>query len=118
VSNTLFGISVDCTDAAAVARFWGAVLGRQVADGATSENAVLLADDQVTSGPRLAFHQVPEAKVVKNRLHLDLLSDRFESETERLTSLGAEKIRDVRAGEARWTTFVDIEGNEFDLIAG
>jgi predicted enzyme related to lactoylglutathione lyase len=118
VNNTVFGISVDCTDASAVAQFWGAVLGRQVADGATWENAVLPAEDQANGGPRLAFHRVPEAKVVKNRLHLDLVSDSFESEAERLTSLGAEKIRDVQSGDARWTTFADIEGNEFDLIAG
>ncbi|MCU1494822.1 MAG: glyoxalase/bleomycin resistance/dioxygenase family protein [Acidimicrobiaceae bacterium] len=118
MTNTVLGISVDCTDAAAVARFWGAVLGRQVADGATSENAVLLVGDNATSGPRLAFHSVPEAKVVKNRLHLDLISDSFEPETERLVSLGARKLRDVQSDNTRWTTFVDIEGNEFDLIAG
>ena len=117
VSNSLFGISVDCTDAAAAARFWGAVLGRQVADDANSENAVLLADE-ANRGPRLAFHRVPEAKVVKNRLHLDLVSDTFEAETERLISLGAQKLGDIKSGEARWTTFADIEGNEFDLIAG
>ncbi|HEY3724078.1 MAG TPA: VOC family protein [Acidimicrobiia bacterium] len=116
--TNLFGISVDCADAAAVARFWGAVLGRQVADAATSENAVLLADDTATSGPRLAFHQVPEAKVVKNRLHIDLVSDSFDADTERLVSLGAQKLRDMERGNARWTTFADIEGNEFDLIAG
>jgi hypothetical protein len=118
MSTTLFGISVDCTDAAAVARFWGAVLDRQVADGATSENAVLLADDTATTGPRLAFHHVPEAKLVKNRLHLDLVSESFDAETERLVSLGAQKLRDVQSGNAHWTTFADIEGNEFDLIAG
>jgi hypothetical protein len=61
---------------------------------------------------------VPEAKVVKNRLHLDLVSDTFEAETERLIGLGAQKLRDLESGEARWTTFADIEGNEFDLIAG
>jgi hypothetical protein len=33
-------------------------------------------------------------------------------------SLGAQKLRDVESGNARWTTFADIEGNEFDLIAG
>jgi hypothetical protein len=117
VTNTVLGLSVDCTDAATVARFWGAVLGRQVVDGATPENAVLLAGDQATSGPRLAFHSVPEAKVVKNRLHLDLMSDSFEPETERLLGLGARKLRDVQSDNTRWTTFVDIEGNEFDLIA-
>jgi Glyoxalase-like domain len=61
---------------------------------------------------------VPEAKVVKNRLHLDLISDTFEAETERLLSLGARRLRDLQADKSRWTTFADIEGNEFDLIAG
>ena len=118
MSIEFFGISVDCTDAAAVARFWGAVLGRQVADGATSEDAVLLVEPEARSGPRLAFHRVPEKKVAKNRLHLDLISDSIDSESERLISLGAKKLRDVQDGDARWTTFVDIEDNEFDLIAG
>jgi hypothetical protein len=61
---------------------------------------------------------VPEAKVVKNRVHLDLISESFDAETERLVSLGAQKLHDVESGNARWTTFADIEGNEFDLIAG
>ena len=118
MSIEFFGISVDCTDAGAVARFWGAVLGRQVAEGATSQDAVLLVEPEALSGPRLAFHRVPETKVAKNRLHLDLISERFDSESERLVSLGAKKLRDVQDGDARWTTFVDIEDNEFDLIAG
>ena len=109
---------MDCTDAAAVARFWGDVLGRPVADGATSENAVLLAESEGKSGPRLAFHRVPEAKAVKNRLHLDLISDSFEAETERLMRLGAQKLNEVQSERTRWTTFADIEGNEFDLISG
>jgi hypothetical protein len=118
VSNSLFGISVDCTDAAAVARFWGEVLGRPVADGSTSENAVLLAENEGKSGPRLAFHRVPERKAVKNRLHLDLISNSFEAEAERLMRLGAQKLSEVQGESTRWTTFADIEGNEFDLIAG
>jgi hypothetical protein len=118
MGNSLFGIAVDCDDAATLARFWGAVLGRQVAADATRDNAVLLPGDEATSGPRLAFHRVPEAKVVKNRLHLDLISDTFDAETEHLLSLGARRLRDVQGAKSRWTTFADIEGNEFDLIAG
>jgi hypothetical protein len=118
MSNKVFGISIDCADAAAMARFWGAVLRRRIAEGATSEEAVLLADDQATSGPRLAFHQVPEAKVVKNRLHLDLITDNLEAETLRLFSLGARTLRGVQGAAVRWTTLADVEGNEFDLIAG
>jgi hypothetical protein len=117
MSNTFFGISIDCTDAAALAGFWAAVLGRKVADDASPENAVLLAEE-TTAGPRIAFHQVPEEKLTKNRLHFDILSDAFDSESERLLSLGAQKLRDIQSENAHWTTFADIEGNEFDLIDG
>jgi Glyoxalase-like domain len=61
---------------------------------------------------------LPESKTVKNRLHFDVISDTFDAETERLLSLGAQRLRDVQKGKSRWTTFADIEGNEFDLIAG
>jgi hypothetical protein len=118
MSSTFVGVAVDCNDAAALARFWGVVLGRPVAADATPDSAVLLASDEAASGPRLTFHRVPEAKVVKNRLHLDLVSDTFDADTERLLSLGARRLRDLERGKSRWTTFADIEGNEFDLIAG
>lgn len=118
MSNTFFGVAVDCADAAALARFWAEVLGREVADHPTREHAVVLVDGKGAHGPRLAFHQVPEPKTVKNRVHVDLITADFEGETARLIGLGARKIRDIEQNGARWTTFGDIEGNEFDLIAG
>jgi catechol 2,3-dioxygenase-like lactoylglutathione lyase family enzyme len=118
MSNTFFGVAVDCVDAAAVATFWAEVLGRQIADHPTREDAVVLVDDDAVHGPRLAFHQVPEPKTVKNRLHLDLITTEFEVEMDRLVGLGAQRVRDIEKDGARWTTFRDIEGNEFDLIAG
>jgi catechol 2,3-dioxygenase-like lactoylglutathione lyase family enzyme len=118
VSNVLFAVTFDCADAAALARFWADVLGRQVAEDPTSERAVLLPGDDDPSGPRITFNQVPEPKAVKNRLHLDVISDTFDTESERLLGLGARRLYDVERGEFRWTTFADIEGNEFDLIAG
>jgi len=117
MSNSLLAVEIDCADAAALARFWADVLGRQVAEDSTSEHAVLLAGDDA-SGPRITFNKVPEPKTVKNRLHLDLVSDTFDADAERLLSLGARRLRDMQADKARWTTFADIEGNEFDLIAG
>jgi len=117
MSTSLFAVAFDCADAAALARFWADVLGRQVAEDSTSERAVLLAGDGGTSGPPITFNKVPEPKTVKNRLHLDVVSDTFDAETERLLSLGAERLRDVQRDKSRWTTFADIEGNEFDLIA-
>jgi len=116
MSNPMFAaISVDCTDAPGVAGFWADVFGRQVAEDSTPEHAVLLAGDD--SGPRIVFNKVPEPKTVKNRLHFDLISDTFEAEAERLMSLGARQLRELQSDKARWITFADIEGNEFDLIA-
>jgi hypothetical protein len=33
-------------------------------------------------------------------------------------TLGVRRLRDVERDEICWTTFADIEGNKFDLIAG
>ena len=118
MSNSLVGVAIDCADALTLAQFWADVLGRQVAGDSTAEHAVLLADGADTGSPLVVFNVVPEPKTVKNRLHLDLISYTFDAETERLLSLGAQRLRDVQTDKARWTTFADIEGNEFDLIAG
>ena len=92
--------------------------GEPAGGGLVGQDAVLLPGDGDASGPRITFNKVPEPKTVKNRLHLDVVSDTFDAETERLLSLGAQRIRDVQRDKFRWTTFADIEGNEFDLIAG
>jgi hypothetical protein len=115
---SLFAVAIDCADALALARFWASVLGRQVAAASTSEHAVVLARGGDTNEPCIVFNKVAEAKAVKNRLHLDLISDNFDGETERLVSLGARRLRDLEAGRPGWATFADIAGNEFDLIAG
>jgi glyoxalase superfamily protein len=117
MSNSVYALSVDAADAEKLARFWAAALGREVSPGASTESAALVTDETIPI-PRLSFHQVPEPKSVKNRLHLDLVSATFEAESQRLIALGASRIRDVTKGSARWTTFADPEGNEFDLIAG
>ena len=117
MSNSVLGLSIDCSDAAKLAQFWADVLSREVNPEPTAEFAAIDASES-TQGPRLAFHQVLEAKTVKNRLHLDLISSDFAAESERLLSLGATHVTDVEQGSARWTTFRDPEGNEFDLVAG
>ena len=116
MTSSLRAVTFDCADAATLAGFWANVLGRQVAEDPTSEHAVLLPGD--TSGLRIVFNKVPEPKTVKNRLHLDVISETFDAEKERLLNLGAQRLRDIQRDTSRWTTFADIEGNEFDLIAG
>jgi predicted enzyme related to lactoylglutathione lyase len=117
MTNSLFAVTMDCEDAAAVARFWADVLGREMTADSNSEQAVLLAGDEDPGGPRIVFNKVPERKVVKNRVHLDVVSDAYDAETARLLSLGARRLSELQEGTSRWTTFADVEGNEFDLIA-
>ena len=115
MTTSVIGLSIDCADPVALANFWSGVLGRPVNPGADAENAGIDATDPA-SGPRLAFHRVPEPKTVKNRLHLDLRTDDYEGESNRLTGLGATAIREIEKPAVRWTTFADPEGNEFDLV--
>jgi Glyoxalase-like domain len=88
MTMSVAGLSIDCDDAAALAGFWSEALGRPVNPGADAGHAAIDATDPA-SGPRLSFQKVPEPKTVKNRLHLDLRTDRPETESDRLTGLGA-----------------------------
>jgi hypothetical protein len=66
-------------------------------------------------GRRLLFQRVPEAKRVKNRLHLDLHpgDGRRDAEVERLVGLGASVLRRVKEPAGEWVVMADPEGNEF-----
>jgi hypothetical protein len=64
--------------------------------------------------PRLCFQLVPESKVVKNRVHLDLRCDDLKAETARLVSLGA-RVLSTTGPSANWVVLADPEGNEFCL---
>lgn len=61
------------------------------------------------------FQTVPEPKVVRNRVHLDLAALDLEAEVERLLGLGATRFeppsRDDELG-----VLCDPEGNEFSVI--
>lgn len=117
MSSNVFAVSLDAQDALASASFWAAVLDRTVADGASSDNAIVNADPAFP-GSRIGFHRVPEGKTVKNRMHFDLLTTDFDAEIGRLTDLGAKKLDEIKAGSRHWATMADPEGNEFDVIEG
>jgi hypothetical protein len=134
----------DCADPAALARFWGEVLGYSEEDPpppySTWQEALDawgIPEDQRNDygavsdpdkvGPRLFFQKVPEGKVAKNRVHLDvraapgLKGDErmaaLEAECERLVGLGATRLYRVEPGgvSAGHITMQDPEGNEFCL---
>ena len=50
-------------------------------------------------------------------MHPDLITANLEAEVERLIGLGASRKEDIKMGSMRWTTLLDPEGNEFDVIA-
>ncbi|KUN93707.1 VOC family protein [Streptomyces caeruleatus] len=72
-------------------------------------------DSGTGRGRRLLFQRVPEAKSVKNRLHLDLhaAAGEREAEVERLRGLGASVLRHVKEPGGEWALMADPEGNEF-----
>lgn len=104
-------VVVDATDAMSVARFWSSLLGwpLQVEDG-----EIFMGDECMD----LVFGSVPEPKIVKNRVHLDLASSSpaHQQETvDRALELGARHI-DIGQGDVPWVVMADPEGNEFCVI--
>jgi hypothetical protein len=67
--------------------------------------------------PTLVFMTVPEAKTIKDRLHLDLrpVGSSHAEEVERLIGLGARRV-DVGQGEVPWVVPAGPEGNEFCVL--
>ena len=116
-------LAIDCADPAGLARFWCAVLDYAVLD--EEEDGVVTIGPPADAGqagpvpPALTFARVPEGKIVKNRLHIDVNpTDREQDdEVRRLLGLGA-RHRDVGQGEQSWVVLTDPEGNEFCVLAG
>ena len=107
-------ICIDSSDPEALAPFWAEALGYKVGDSLPGRNYLSLEAPDATS-PAVYFQRVPEAKTIKNRLHLDLRSVEPHALIERLASLGATRIADPQTGStcAWWQVMADPEGNEF-----
>ena len=125
----ILDVVFDCRHPASLARFWAAALdGYAVAPYDEAEldrlratgiddpedDPTVLVEPSSGGGPRLWFQLVPESKIVKNRVHLDLACADVGAEAERLAGLGAR----VLAAPGRWVTMADPEGNEFDVTPG
>jgi hypothetical protein len=135
-------ITFDCAQPERVARFWCEVLGYVVPpappgfDSWDDFNASLPPEkqgsafacvDPTGAGPRLFFQRVPEGKVAKNRVHLDVRVGTGLVGEERLAALEAECARLLPLGATRGRLLVadeenesclnmqDVEGNEFCL---
>ena len=130
-------ITFDAADPHALAAWWAELLGYEVESnhemiaglleqGIVSEDDVVRVDgtlffaDAVAidgDGPRMLFQRVPEPKMAKNRVHLDLPvdPDELESEVDRVVATGGTFV-DYRSHPGhRWAVMQDPEGNEFCL---
>ena len=109
-------VVLDCTDPDELAEFWKAALDYQ--EVARDETYIGLRARN-GSRPTLVLQRVPEGKVVKNRMHLDVFVDDFPADLRRLTSLGATTlVPDYHEADGtRLAVLADPEGNEFCLLA-
>ncbi|MFE2556105.1 VOC family protein [Streptomyces sp. NPDC059352] len=137
-----FQVTFDCAEPERVARFWCEVLGYVVPpppEGFASwaeydstlppesQGAWFVALDPSGEGPRLYFQRVPEGKVAKNRVHLDVRAGTglvgaerlavLQAECDRLVALGAvcERVLLADGVNESCINMRDIEGNEFCL---
>jgi hypothetical protein len=103
-------LSIDCGDPPGLASWWSRLLGGSVEVDSDGDATL-----HVPGGPAIDFSRVPEAKTVKNRLHLDLRSTDLAQATEQALALGATRADDIYDG-GRWQVLRDPEGNEFCLL--
>jgi hypothetical protein len=132
----------DCADPNGLARFWAEALGYKLDDppkgydrwedwlreqGIPEErwNDASAVVDPDGTGPRIYLQRVPEAKSVKNRVHLDLnvsgggsvpveeRRGRVDAEAQRFLGIGATRLRAVEELGVYWVVMQDPEGNEF-----
>lgn len=111
-------LCIDSADPSRSAVFWAAALGwRRTYE---TEGEVVLEppagspEDGIV--PDLLFLKVPEGKVVKNRLHLDLRPKDQQAEVARLEALGARRVDVGQGSDVSWVTMADPDGNEFDVL--
>jgi hypothetical protein len=118
-------ITFDCSEPYQLSIFWSQVTG--FTEDPDDPNLPEHTEDALIGPPgtpNLLFIRVPEAKQVKNRVHLDLTPpdsgpDARDAELARLLGLGATLVGDHRRPDRTgWIVLADPEGNEFCLERG
>ena len=108
---------IDATDPAMLGRWWADVLSWRITEEDADEVVLEPPEGSPEDGvaPDILFLRVPEAKTVKNRLHIDLRPDDQGAEVARLERAGAVRV-DIGQGAPTWVVMADPEGNEFCVL--
>ena len=117
--SAILNVTFDCADPGAVARFWAAVTGWALhAEDPEPGHEEYSVGPPAVGGVRLYFVSVPDPKIGKNRIHLDVIPPGpQQQEIARLVELGASVIDDQPA-DVTWVILADPEGNEFCVEGG
>ncbi|MFL6139490.1 MAG: VOC family protein [Frankiaceae bacterium] len=112
----LESVVIDAADPPALAAFWAAALGWEIASQSQEETVV--EPPGSTPGISLVLVSVTDRKEAKNRLHLDLASTSAADQAaivDRLRGLGATPV-DVGQRDVPWVVLADPEGNELCVL--
>jgi predicted enzyme related to lactoylglutathione lyase len=116
VSAFIFNVTLDCADPSALARFWADVTDYAIVEERADFAA--LKNLERRGVRNLLFFKVPEPKLTKNRMHVDLAARDADAEIQRIVALGGALVDGAppqwREGNGtRWVVMQDPEGNEF-----
>ena len=111
-------IVFDAADALRLAQFYAQVLEREVDPGGSEYFATVGKSGSAPLHPVFMFIQVPQGRVGKNRLHVDLVSPDRAADIQRAIDAGAKHVADFAEYGTAWTTLADPEGNVFDIGDG
>ncbi|PWJ24006.1 putative enzyme related to lactoylglutathione lyase [Branchiibius hedensis] len=116
MSTRIAGVTIDCRDPHALARFWSQLLGRPVTAEHSDDNWASVGSVR-DSTPRLTFQRVPEPNVGKVRLHLDIQVDDVSEAQDRVLELGGSLTGERHDYDEGVVVVVrDPEGHEFCLV--
>ena len=107
---------IDAADPVALARFWYGLLAVTV-DTEIGEGEFLVLSP-TEDGLTVGFQRVADAKLGKNRVHLDLVVDDLDQATAEIENLGGRWLEPGNTRELegfQWRCMADPEGNEFDI---
>ena len=111
----IIAVTIDANDAAAVATFWAELTGTKVTS--VEDEGRLYFVSAAEDAPELCIQRVPEPKVGKARVHLDLTAPDLEAITARIVALGGSMLGEEHTmDEYTWRTFQDPGGAEFDVL--
>jgi len=116
LSTRLVTLCFDANDPLRLARFWAAALGWEIDDESDDEVGLLPTDGTPFD---FLFLPVPEPKAGKSRLHLDLVSESPEHQSEmvdRFITLGAQPVDIGQSSDEDHVVLADPEGNEFCVV--